>query len=45
VGRELGRRRCAGSVVFLVLSLPPVSYVLFLKKSPYFKYFNRLAIS
>ena len=27
VGRELGRRRCAGSVVLLVHSLPPVSYV------------------
>jgi|AntAceMinimDraft_5_1070358.scaffolds.fasta_scaffold181045_1 hypothetical protein len=25
VGRELGRRRCAGSVVLLVCSQPPVS--------------------
>jgi hypothetical protein len=32
VGRELGRRRCAGSVVLLVHSLPPVSYVKKKKK-------------
>ena len=33
VGRELGRRRCAGSVVLLVHSLPPVSHVLEKKRA------------
>ena len=43
VRRELGRRRCAGSVVVLVHSLPPVSYVLKRKKKEVAKGSKRTA--